>query len=86
MISTHVYLYNNFFNDVNIHLSKGKKPKHLKLTNLWNYLTNMKQKIKSFENEIIQRIWSNNDFTCIVVSNVILEIHIWDFLFSKINF
>jgi hypothetical protein len=33
MISTHVYLYNNFFNDVSIHLSKEKKPKHLKLTN-----------------------------------------------------
>ncbi len=31
-----------------------KKPKHLKPTYLWNYLTKMKQKIKSSKNEIIK--------------------------------
>jgi hypothetical protein len=42
MISTHLYLYK-------------KTPKHLKPTYLWNYLTKMKPKIKSFENIIIQK-------------------------------
>jgi hypothetical protein len=32
-----------------------KKPKHLQPTYLWNYCTKMKQKIKSFENEITQK-------------------------------
>jgi hypothetical protein len=50
MISTHLYLYKNVFNDMSIHLSKEKKiTKHLQPTYLWNYLTKMKQKIKSFE-------------------------------------
>jgi hypothetical protein len=31
IISTHLYLYKNLFNDMSIHLSKEKKkPKHLK--------------------------------------------------------
>jgi hypothetical protein len=53
MISTHLYLYNNVFNDMNIHLSK-EKPKQLKPTYLWDHLIKMKQKMKSFENTIIQ--------------------------------
>jgi len=45
MISTHLYFYKNVFSDMNIHLLKEKKkPKHLKFTYLWNYLTKMKQK------------------------------------------
>ncbi len=36
-------------------VKKEKKPKHLKLIYLWNYLTKMKEKIKSFDNEIIQK-------------------------------
>jgi hypothetical protein len=40
---------------MNIHLSKErKKPKYLKPTLLSNYLTKMKQKIKSFEIAILQ--------------------------------
>ncbi len=38
MISNHLYLYNNVFNDMSIHFSKEKKkPKHLKPAYLWNY-------------------------------------------------
>jgi hypothetical protein len=34
---------------------KGKKVKHLNLIYLLSYLTEMKQKTKPFENEIIQK-------------------------------
>jgi hypothetical protein len=60
MISTHLYLYKHVLNDMGIHLSKKrKKLKYLKLTLLSNYLTMMKQKIKPFEDKIIQKKFIN---------------------------
>ncbi len=50
MISIHLHFYKHVSNDMGFHLSKEKKkPKHLKLTYLSNYLNKMKQKIKQFE-------------------------------------
>jgi hypothetical protein len=56
MISTHLYLYKHNLNEIGIHFSKErkkKKPKHLKLSYLLNYLNKMKLKIKQLEDVII---------------------------------
>jgi hypothetical protein len=79
MILTHLYLYKNVFNDMNIHLSKErkKKPKHLKPTYLWNYLTKMKQTIKLFQNAVMQK---TND------QIMFEEVYLWIMLSLKFTF
>jgi hypothetical protein len=70
---------------------RGKKPKHSNPIYLLSYLTKMMQKTKPFENEIRQKNnWSNNGWRCILVNNIIFEIHIWHFfplesIFSEIE-
>jgi hypothetical protein len=56
MISTHLYLCKHVLSEMNNHLSKiNKKLKYLKPTYLSNYLDKTKQKIKQFEDVIIQK-------------------------------
>ncbi len=60
MISTHLYIHKHVLTNISIHLSKErKKPNYLKHTFLSNYLTKMKQKIKSFEIAMIQKKFLN---------------------------
>jgi hypothetical protein len=54
MILTYLYFYKHVINNMGIDLSKKKKkPIHLKLTYFSKKLNKIKEKIKSFENEII---------------------------------
>jgi hypothetical protein len=54
MILTYLYLYKHVINDMGIDLSKKKeKPIHIKPTYFSKKLNKIKEKIKSFESEII---------------------------------
>jgi hypothetical protein len=53
MVSTHLYFYKHVLSEMGIHVSKErKKLKHLKSTQLSNYLNKMKQMIIFFEDVI----------------------------------